>query len=65
VFRSRTKNSTADGRPLQNIEHAACLHSPEEEDDEDLHLDVLLIRDFGNCILRSDVFQIWDYNLRT
>ncbi|GIZ04646.1 hypothetical protein CEXT_164891 [Caerostris extrusa] len=45
------KNSTADGRTLQNLEHAAFLHNAEKESVEDLHLGVLFIRDLHDCSL--------------
>ncbi|GIZ01883.1 hypothetical protein CEXT_732221 [Caerostris extrusa] len=56
AFSIRTKNPAADGRPLQNIEHAACSHSP-EEDVEDLHLAVLFIRDFGTAFFDATFFS--------
>ncbi|GIY77249.1 hypothetical protein CEXT_320761 [Caerostris extrusa] len=64
VFRSRTRIRllTEDLYRISNMLHA---YTPEKEDVEDLHLDVLFIRDFENCILRSDVFQIWNDSLRT
>ncbi|GIY52845.1 hypothetical protein CDAR_432711 [Caerostris darwini] len=59
------KNSTADERTLQNLEHAAFSHHAEKENVEDLHMGVLLNRDLHDCSLRSDVSQFWDDSSRT
>ncbi|GIY38498.1 hypothetical protein CDAR_39311 [Caerostris darwini] len=65
VFRSRTRIRLLTEDFYRISPHTASLHCPEKEDVEDLHFDVLFIRDFGNYILRSDFFQIWNDRLRT